>query len=64
MIVLDRKISDDEAILLLGKGGIMVSRPEAHIILDFLYLMAKNNPVSNDAAKEVIPKEKSNSSKS
>ncbi|MDQ0964923.1 hypothetical protein QFZ20_000326 [Flavobacterium sp. W4I14] len=62
-MILDRKISVDEAVLLLGKDGIMVSRSEAHIILDFLYLMAKNNAISNDAEKSIIPKEKSNSSK-
>jgi hypothetical protein len=54
MMILDRKISVNEAVLLLAKDSIMVSRSEAHIILDFLYLMAKNSPISNDAEKSII----------
>lgn len=59
-MILDRKISDDDAVLLLGKQGIVVSRTEAHIILDFLYLIAKNSCIGDNVPKLINPKEKSN----
>ena len=37
----NRKVSADQAIRLLGRNGIQVSREKAEIILDFLYLIAK-----------------------
>ncbi len=62
-MILDRKISDDDAVLLLEKNGILVSRAEVHIILDFLYLIAKNSCIG-DVPKPINPKEKSNTLKS
>jgi hypothetical protein len=47
-MILDRKISDDDAVLLLEKNGIVVSRAEAHIILDFLYIIAKNSCIDDN----------------
>jgi hypothetical protein len=50
-MILDRKISDDDAVLLLEKNGIVVSRAEAHIILDFLYIIAKNSCIDDNVPK-------------
>lgn len=49
-----RKISADQAVRVLGRNGIHVSKEEAKVILDFLYLIARtyntqrelNQPVS------------------
>ncbi|MBD1434617.1 PTS sugar transporter subunit IIBC [Sphingobacterium sp. DN00404] len=42
MSFIDKKVSDKRAIVILAKSGIQVSEEEANIILDFLYLVAKN----------------------
>ena len=42
MSFIDKKVSEKRAIAILGKNGIQVSEGEADIILDFLYLVAKN----------------------
>jgi len=42
MSFIDKKVSDKRAIAILAKNGIQVSEEEAGIILDFLYLVAKN----------------------
>ena len=42
MSFIDKKISDKRAIVILAKNGIQLSEEEANIILDFLYLVAKN----------------------
>lgn len=38
---LNRKVSADQAIRLLGRKGIQINTEKAEIILDFLYLIAK-----------------------
>ncbi len=42
MNFIDKKVSVKRAIAILAKNGIQVDDGEAAIILDFLYLMAKN----------------------
>jgi len=42
MNFIDKKISVKTAIAILAKNGIPVDHEEATVILDFLYLMAKN----------------------
>ncbi|MGJ1312231.1 MULTISPECIES: hypothetical protein [Sphingobacterium] len=42
MNFIDRKVSDKRAIAILAKNGIQVNEEEASVILDFLYLVAKN----------------------
>ncbi len=42
MSFIDKKISDKRAIAILAKNGIQVNEEEADVILDFLYLVAKN----------------------
>jgi len=42
MSFIDKKVSDKRAIAILAKNGIQVSEEEADVILDFLYLVAKN----------------------
>lgn len=64
MIILDRKITVEEAILLLAESDIMVSTPEAQLILDFLYLMAKNSILPTDIENSMNLKENSNNTKS
>ena len=36
-----RKVSADQAVRVLGRNGIHVSKEEANVILDFLYLIAR-----------------------
>ena len=36
-----RKVSADQAVKVLGRNGIRVSKEEAKVILDFLYLIAR-----------------------
>jgi hypothetical protein len=43
MNFIERKISVNKAISLLAKNNAEVNEKEADIILDFLYLIAKNN---------------------
>lgn len=42
MIFLDKKVSIKRAITILAKNGIDVDDDEATVIVDFLYIMAKN----------------------
>lgn len=42
MNFIDKKVSDKRAIATLAKDGIQVNEEEASVILDFLYLVAKN----------------------
>ncbi|WP_140938550.1 PTS sugar transporter subunit IIBC [Sphingobacterium lumbrici] len=44
----DKKVSDKRAIAILAKNGIQVNEEEADIILDFLYLVAKNYNKPNE----------------
>lgn len=53
----DKKVSVKTSIAILAKNGIQVDEEEAAIILDFLYLIAKNHKRS---IKDQNPKEKSN----
>lgn len=39
----DKKVSVRRAITILAKNGIEVDDDEANVIVDFLYLMAKNH---------------------
>jgi len=64
MNFIERKISAKKAISILAKYGIKVEDYEADIILDFLYLMAKNYRKSDRVNKDRNPKEKSNLQKS
>ncbi len=64
MNFIERKISVKRAILILAKSGIEVDDSEASIILDFLYLIAKNYSKNEEAENTHNPKEKSNSLKS
>lgn len=43
MSFIDKKVSVRRAITILAKNGIEVNEGEAKVILDFLYLMAKNH---------------------
>lgn len=61
MNFIERKISVKQAISILSKCGIEVDNREANIILDFLYLMAKNYSKCEEVEKSHNPKEKSNS---
>ncbi len=42
MNFIDKKVSVRRAITILAKNGIEVDDDEANVIVDFLYLMAKN----------------------
>lgn len=53
----NRKISVQKSIALLAKNGVQVNEEEAAVILDFLYLMAKNH---NKPIKDQNHKENSN----
>lgn len=60
MSFVDKKISTTQAIAILAKKDIKVDGDEAAVILDFLYLMAKNykKPTGNKKIQNL--KEKSN----
>lgn len=64
MNFIERKISVKRAISVLAKNGIEVDDSEASIILDFLYLIAKNYRKKEEVENIYNPKEKSNSLKS
>lgn len=64
MNFIERKISSRKAISILAKSGIEVEDHEADIILDFLYLMAKNYTKNDKVENDRNPKEKSNLPKS
>jgi len=53
MNFIDKKISVRQAIAILAKGGIEVDNSEAMVIVDFLYLMEKNQKKEE---KEKTPK--------
>ncbi|CAH0264339.1 hypothetical protein SRABI36_03554 [Pedobacter sp. Bi36] len=59
--ILERRVSIAHAVTILAKGGINASKEEAYIILDFLYLMAKNHPSGIDMKNVKNPKVNSNS---
>lgn len=61
---IERKISVKRAISILAKNGIEVDEREADVILDFLYLMARNHRENEIVENTHNPKEKSNSLKS
>lgn len=42
MNFIDRKVSVNRTIVVLGKSGISIDDGEAAVILDFLYLISKN----------------------
>ena len=48
MNFIDRKVSVKTAIATLAKNGIQVDEVEGTVILDFLYLMAKNQKRSEE----------------
>lgn len=58
----DKKISVKQAITILAKNSIEVDDDEATVIVDFLYLMAKNYK-KEEEEKNQNPKEKSNFNK-
>jgi len=64
MNFIERKISSRKAVSILAKSGIEVEDQEADIILDFLYLMAKNYTKNDKVENDRNPKEKSNLPKS
>ncbi len=51
MNFIDKKISVQRAISILEKNEIIVDEQEANIILDFLYLIAKNYNKSTKSKK-------------
>ncbi|SEA14232.1 hypothetical protein SAMN05192529_10914 [Arachidicoccus rhizosphaerae] len=57
---IDRKISLKRAISILAKNNIEVNDNEAGIILDFLYLVARNGNQQKIHKKQADLKEKSN----
>lgn len=63
MNFIERKISVKRAISVLAKNGIEVDDSEASVILDFLYLIAKNYGKNEEVENAHNPKEKSNSQK-
>ncbi|RZJ90096.1 MAG: PTS sugar transporter subunit IIBC [Chryseobacterium sp.] len=64
MNFIERKISVNKAISLLAKNNVKVNEKEADIILDFLYLIAKNNLREAQPEKPFNPKRRSNRPKS
>lgn len=55
MSFIDKKVSDKRAIAILAKNVIQVNEEEANIILDFLYLVAKNyNKPDEDQVAESL----------
>lgn len=62
MNFIDKKVSVKRAISILAKNGVQVDGDEATVILDFLYLLAKNYN-KPETEKKSNPNEKSNSRK-
>jgi hypothetical protein len=60
MNFIDKRISVKRAASILIKNGIRVDDSEASIIIDFLYLIAKNYNKCESKQNINIPKEKSN----
>ena len=48
-----RKVSTDQAVRVLGRNGIRVSKEEAAMILDFLYLIARTYKTQRDLDRPV-----------
>ena len=63
MNFVERKVSVKRTISILSKNGIEVDEQEAGVILDFLYLIAKNYGKREAVQETYIPKEMSNSLK-
>lgn len=63
MNFIDKKVSIKQAIWLLSKNGIQIDTSKATIILDFLYILAKNYNKYNIIQNGHNPKESSNLSK-
>ena len=63
MNFVERKISVKRTISILSKNGVEVDEQEAGVILDFLYLVAKNYGKREAVQETYIPKEMSNSLK-
>lgn len=61
MNFVERKISTKQAISILSRKGIDVNETEADIILDFLYLVARNYDKKAAVKNDSIPNKKSNS---
>lgn len=64
MNFIEKTISAKRAIAILAKSGIEVSDREADVILDFLYLIAKNYRKNKEVENNRNQKEMSNSLKS
>ncbi|TDQ08864.1 PTS sugar transporter subunit IIBC [Pedobacter metabolipauper] len=64
MNFIERKISVKRAISILAKNGVAVDDREADVILEFLYLVAKNYNKIEDVQNAQNPKKKSNLLKS
>lgn len=62
MNFIDKKVSVKKAIAILARNGVQVDDDEAIVMLDFLYLMAKNYK-KPETEKKSNPNEKSNSPK-
>lgn len=60
MNFIDKKISVKRAIAILAKNGIQVDDDDAAVILDFLYLMAKNYKRPEQDQNAETPRRKSN----
>jgi len=52
-----RKVSVDQAVRVLGRNGILVTKENAAIILDFLYSIAKtfSTHKGHDSRQEIEP---------
>lgn len=60
MNFIDKKVSTKQIIEILEREGIHVDDEEATVILDFLYLMAKNHKEIEDDEKHRNPNRNSN----
>jgi len=60
MNFVERRVSVKRAISILSKNGVEVDEREAGVILDFLYLMARNYGKREAVQDAYIPKEMSN----
>jgi len=56
MNFIDKKVSVKQAITILAKNGIQVDDEETAVILDFLYLMAKNYKKTEEERTSETPK--------
>lgn len=60
MNFIDKKVSTKQIIEILKREGIYVDDEEATVILDFLYLMAKNHKEIEEDEKHQNPNRNSN----